>query len=97
LCDALQTKLVSPLTVGALCGARAHAVSVTEQEIEAAMAFAMRQLRLVVEPGGSVALAALLAGRAGPVSDRTVLVLSGGNVDPALYAGILARQAALMR
>jgi threonine dehydratase len=96
-CDALQTKLVSPLTVGVLCAARARSAAVTEEEIEAAMAFAMRQLRLVVEPGGSVALAALLAGKAGPVSDRTVIVLSGGNVDPALYAGIIARQAALTR
>jgi threonine dehydratase len=41
-----------------------------------------------------VALAALLAGKAGPATERTVVVLSGGNVDPALYAEILARQAA---
>jgi threonine dehydratase len=46
----------------------------------------------VVEPGGAVALAALLAGKAGEVSERTVVVLSGGNVDPLLYADILRRQ-----
>ena len=56
------------------------------------MAFAARHLRLVVEPGGAVALAALLAGKAGPVSDRTVVVVSGGTVDPALYAAIIAGQ-----
>ena len=94
LCDALQTKLVSPLTLGALREAGARGLWVTEPEIEAAMAFAARRLRLVAEPGGAVALAALLAGKAGPVTERTVVVVSGGNVDPALYAAILAAQAA---
>src|SRR3954454_8657244 len=93
-CDALQTKLVSPLTLNALRSSGARGVSVTEEEIEAAMAFAARHLRLVAEPGGAVALAALLAGKAGAVSERTVLVVSGGNVDPALYARILAGRAA---
>jgi threonine dehydratase len=88
-CDALQTKLVSPLTVGALTASGASAVSVSEGEVERAMAFAARHLRLVVEPGGSVALAALLAGKVA-VEGETVVVLSGGNVDPALYAQILA-------
>jgi threonine dehydratase len=89
-CDALQTKLVSPLTLGALRAQGARGVSVTEAEIEHAMAFAARHLRLVAEPGGAVALAALLAGKAGPVTERTVVVVSGGNIDPALYAEILA-------
>jgi threonine dehydratase len=93
-CDALQTRLVSPLTLAALSRSGASGVTVTEAEIEVAMAFAGRHLRLVVEPGGAVALAALLAGKAGPVSERTVVVVSGGNVDPALYAGIVAAQAA---
>jgi threonine dehydratase len=93
-CDALQTKLVSPLTLGALRANGARGIAVTEEEIEAAMAFAARHLRLVAEPGGAVALAALLAGKAGVVNDRTVVVISGGNVDPALYARILAGQAA---
>jgi threonine dehydratase len=93
-CDALQTRLVSPLTLGALASAGAYGLWVTEEEIAAAMAFAARNLRLVAEPGGAVALAALLAGKAGAVSERSVVVLSGGNVDPALYAAILADQAA---
>lgn len=92
-CDALQTKLVSPLTVGALRAQSARGISVTEEEIERAMAFAARNLRLVAEPGGAVALAALLAGKAGPVTERTVVVISGGNVDPLLYVEILKRQA----
>jgi threonine dehydratase len=93
-CDALQTKLVSPLTLGALRDAGARGIWVTEEEIAAAMAFAARHLRLVAEPGGAVALAALLAGKAGPGSERTVVVVSGGNVDPQLYAQILAGEAA---
>lgn len=93
-CDALQTKLVSPLTLGALRDSGARGLSVSEREIEAAMAFAARNLRLVVEPGGAAALAALLAGKAGEATERTVVVISGGNVDPALYAAILAGQAA---
>jgi threonine dehydratase len=93
-CDALQTKLVSPLTLGALRAAGATGVAVTEEEIERAMAYAARHLRIVAEPGGAVALAALLSGRAGEPAERTVVVVSGGNVEPALYADILARQAA---
>lgn len=89
-CDALQTKLVSPLTLGALIANGARGVSVSEEEVADAMAFAARHLRLVVEPGGAVALAAALAGNGGPLSERTVVVVSGGNVDPAAYAEILA-------
>jgi threonine dehydratase len=93
-CDALQTKLVSPLTLAALRRVGASGVTVTEAEVEVAMAVAARHLRLVVEPGGAVALAALLAGKAGSLDGTCVVVLSGGNVDPALYASILAAQAA---
>lgn len=93
-CDALQTRLVSPLTLSALRDSGATGLRVSESEVEFAMAFAARHLRIVAEPGGAVALAALLAGKAGEVTERTVVVVSGGNVDPALYADILAAQAA---
>lgn len=87
-CDALQTKLVSPLTFDALREADAKGVSVTEDEVAAAVAFAARALRIVVEPGGAVALAAVLAGKAEPVGE-TVIVCSGGNIDPALFADLI--------
>jgi threonine dehydratase len=93
-CDALQTKLASPLTFEVLKSRCARGVAVNEGEIETAMAFAARNLRLVVEPGGAVALAALLAGKAGPIGKRTAVIVSGGNVDPLLYADILEAQAA---
>lgn len=91
-CDALQTLRVSPRTFEILSGRGAAAVAVSEDEVEQAVAFAFRRLRLVAEPGGAAALAAALSGKAGPLSERTVVVVSGGNVDPALYAGILARR-----
>jgi threonine dehydratase len=89
-CDALQTRLVSPLTFGALRDAGAHGLAVSESEIEAAMVHAFANLRIVAEPGGAVALAALIAGKAGEVPDGSVVIVSGGNVDPLVYAEILA-------
>ena len=88
-CDALQTKRVSPLTFGALQDAGARGVAVTEAEVAEAMRYAFRNLRIVAEPGGAVALAALIAGKAGALPEETVVVVSGGNVDPRLYAEIV--------
>ena len=96
-CDALQTKLVSPLTFGALSESGARGVAVSEEETAAAMAFAARSLRLVAEPGGAVALAAALTSRAGPLTERSVIVVSGGNVDPLIYSQILGDQATRAR
>lgn len=89
-CDALQTKRVSPLTFAALRDSGARGLAVSEAEIEAAMVHAFAALRLVAEPGGAVALAALLSGKAGDVPDGSVVVISGGNVDPKVYAEVLA-------
>lgn len=89
-CDALQTLRMADLTFATLTahGATGHVVS--EAEVARAVAFAFRELKLVVEPGGSVALAAALAGRL-DLTDKTVLVvLSGGNVEPAVFAACLA-------
>jgi threonine dehydratase len=54
------------------------------------MRFAFTHLKLVVEPGGAVALAALLAGRLPAAAGVTVVILSGGNVDPGVFARALA-------
>jgi threonine dehydratase len=86
-CDALQTLRVSPLTFGVLHARGAQGVAVTESEIIAAMRFAFERLRLVVEPGGAVALAAVLARRV-PAAG-TVVTLSGGNVDAAHFVAAL--------
>jgi threonine dehydratase len=60
----------------------------------AAVSFAFTALKLVVEPGGAVALAALLHGRAPAAEGDTVVVLSGSNVDPDLFARIITASGA---
>lgn len=89
LCDALQTPRVSPITFRILHQRGASAVAVSDEEVIAAVRFAWSEHRLVVEPGGAAALAALLAGKAEAVGG-TVAVVSGGNVDPALHARIVS-------
>jgi threonine dehydratase len=89
LCDALQTLRVSPITFGTLREANASSLSVTEADVRAAVRWAWREHQLKVEPGGAVALAAVLAGQA-ESDDETVIVLSGGNIDPALHAALVA-------
>jgi threonine dehydratase len=88
-CDALQTPRVSPITFAILRDREATALSVSDAEAAEAVRFAWQRHQLVVEPGGAVALAALLAGKVAPLED-TVVVLSGGNVDPALHARIVS-------
>lgn len=88
-CDALQTFRVAELTFNLLKVRGARGLWVSEAEVGAAMAHAFRALRLVVEPGGAVALAAALAGKA-PVDDHTLIILSGGNVDPITFTRMIA-------
>lgn len=89
LCDALQTPMVGALTFPILHAAGARGVAVTEAEVAAAVAFAFTELKLVVEPGGAAALAAVLAGRVAAAGRTLVLTLSGGNIDPATLARCL--------
>lgn len=89
-CDALQTLRMSELTFVTLRshGAVGHVVS--EAEVARAVAFAFRELKLVVEPGGSVALAAALAARIDLAGKTVLVVLSGGNVEAGVFAACLA-------
>ena len=88
-CDSLQATQVSPLTFDILSRRDATGTTVSEAEIAAAQRWAAERLRLVVEPGGAVALAAVLAGRV-PAGPGLLVMLSGGNVDMAGYAKALA-------
>lgn len=88
-CDALRTIRVSPLTFDVLRAAGASGATVSEAEIAAAQRFGFA-MGLVIEPGGAVALAAVLAGRVPDDGARTLVIASGGNVDPAAYAAVLA-------
>jgi threonine dehydratase len=92
LCDALQTPRVSPITFETLREREAKAVSVSDAEVEQAVRFAWQRHGLVVEPGGAAALAALLAGKVLEVAN-TVVMISGGNIDPALHARIVGETA----
>ncbi len=88
-CDSLQTLRVSPLTFDVLSRRDATGVAVSESEIAAAQRWAAEKLRLVIEPGGAVGLAAVLAGRV-KLEPGLLVILSGGNVDLAAYAKAIA-------
>ena len=89
LCDALESPAPGELTFPILRHNLAGIVTVSDAEVAEAMRYAFSVLKLVVEPGGAVGLAALLAGKV-DARDRTIgLVLSGGNVDPELFARVI--------
>jgi threonine dehydratase len=89
LCDALESPAPGAIPFPILKQYLAGAVAITDAEVAEAMRYAFSTLKLVVEPGGAVGLAALLTGKA-PAQGRTVgLVLSGGNVDPDLFARVI--------
>jgi threonine dehydratase len=85
LCDALLAPQPGDIPF-AINGPRlAGALAVSDDEALAAMAFAFRHLKLVLEPGGAVALAALLTGKLELNGRTAVAVASGGNVDPEVF------------
>ena len=90
LCDALLAPQPGQTTLEINRRLLAEGLAVDDREIAAAMAYAFRTLKLVVEPGGAAALAALLSGKLEAPGDCVALVISGGNVDPAAYAEIIA-------
>ncbi|WP_395347163.1 threonine/serine dehydratase [Variovorax sp. UC122_21] len=89
LADALQAATPAELPFEINRHFLSEAWSVTDEEIGCAIRFALTELRMVVEPGGAVALAAVLAGRLKPGSKDTLVVLSGGNVDMTLLATLM--------
>lgn len=90
ICDALQAPSPSELTLSVMLKVVADVLLVSDAEVAEAMRYAFAVLKLVVEPGGAVALAALLSGKLDLAGRSAGIVLSGGNVDAALYARILA-------
>ncbi len=88
-CDALLSPMPGEITFSLNSRLLDGAFSVTDAEVAEGMRAAFTDLKLVTEPGGTVALAAVLAGKL-PTKGRAIaVVISGGNVDPELYAGIL--------
>jgi threonine dehydratase len=66
--------------------------TVTDDEVCHAMAVAFEHLKVVTEPGGAAALAAVLAGKWDLAGKTVVSIASGGNVDPAVFARAIAPQ-----
>lgn len=81
ICDALQAPIPGEQTFSINQRQLTGAVSVTDRQVLTAMQFAAQQLKLVLEPGGAAALAALLADQLPSGAGTLGLVLSGGNVD----------------
>ena len=63
-------------------------MSVSDDEVRDAIRFAFQHLKLVVEPGGAASLAAILSGKVATQNKVTVGMLSGGNIDPEMFASI---------
>jgi threonine dehydratase len=89
ICDALLAPEPGVLTFEINLRLLAGGLAVTDAEVRDAIAFAVRTLKLVVEPGGAVALAAVLCGRIEARGRTIAVVLSGGNVDDELLRDVL--------
>src|ERR1700691_6122617 len=90
ICDALMARTPGKLTFAINRSLVGAGVVVNDEEVGAAVAFAFAELKLVVEPGGAVALAALMTGKVDVKNKVGVAVLSGGNVDPELFSRLVA-------
>ena len=89
ICDALMSPSAGDLTFAVNQPQLSPGLAVSDDEVREAMRFAFERLKLVVEPGGVVALAAILTGKTDCRDKNTAIVLSGGNVDAELYATVL--------
>ncbi len=92
ICDALQPTATKPINLGVLAGRAEPGVTVSDDEVREAQRWAFANLRMVVEPGGAAALAAALAGKVS-LDANTVIIITGGNADPAGFAQTIAGKA----
>jgi threonine dehydratase len=90
ICDALMSNTPGKITFEINRELIGEGIAASDEEVARAVAFAFRELKLVVEPGGAIGLAALLAGRPDVKGKVVVAVLSGGNVDPELFSRLVA-------
>jgi threonine dehydratase len=90
ICDALLAPTPGEITFALARRLLAGSVAVTDDEVRRAMAVAFSAYKLVLEPGGAAALAAILSGKLAVAGKTVAIVASGGNVDPALFATALA-------
>jgi threo-3-hydroxy-L-aspartate ammonia-lyase len=90
IADGQQLNTPGALTFPVIAALVDEVVTVSDAEIVDAMRFVFERMKVVVEPSGASALAALMAGRTQPACGRVGVVLSGGNVDPARFAALMA-------
>jgi threonine dehydratase len=89
ICDALMASIPGEITFAINSRLLTQGLIASDAEVKTAVEFAFRELKLVVEPGGAVGLAALLAGRIDSSGKNVVIVLSGGNVDADMFAKLI--------
>jgi threonine dehydratase len=89
ICDALMAAIPGEITFAINSRLLARGITASDAEVGVAVGFAFRELKLVIEPGGAVGLAALLAGRIDVSGKNVVIVLSGGNVDTDMFAKLV--------
>ena len=89
ICDALMALIPGEITFSINSRLLTKGLTASDAEVGTAVGFAFRELKLVVEPGGSVGLAALLAGHIDISGKNVVIVLSGGNVDADRFAKLI--------
>lgn len=92
ICDALLTPMPGELTFAVNAPLLGEGLAVTDDEARAAVRYAFEWLKLVAEPGGAAALAAVLAGRIATRGRTIGILLSGGNIDAALHSSIVNGQ-----
>jgi threonine dehydratase len=90
ICDALMTETPGAVTFEINKKLVGQGVVASDAEVGRAVAFAFRELKLVVEPGGAIGLAALLAGKLDVKGKVVVGVLSGGNIDAEMFDRLIA-------
>lgn len=91
ICDAIITPTPGEMTFAINKTRLAGGVAITDDEALDAMAFAWRHLKIVVEPGGAAALAALLSGKLDVRGQTACALVTGGNVDRAMFNRALER------
>jgi threonine dehydratase len=92
ICDALLSPEPGELTFAINRGRLAGGLAVSEAEAKRAVRYAFEQLKLVIEPGGAVGLAAVLAGKVETEGRTVAVVASGGNADNRLFADIVTQR-----
>jgi len=91
-CDALLSDRMGVLPFAIAQERFAGALAMSDAAVADAMRVAFREFKLVLEPGGAIALAAVLSGKVDLKGKRVAIIASGGNVDPELFARVIAAQ-----